>query len=109
MTTTPTVHLNGTPRERLLEQATAAMQALREAVTALQGMSPNGRDYYPQGSAVFEEAMREQREREMVLVTMHDEISAWCERVADAGTPISAPTDPARHPMRGVRDDLFNL
>lgn len=75
MPTTPSIHVNGTPQERLLEQATAAMQALREAVTALQGMSPNGRDYYPQGAAVFEEAMREQREREMSLVTMHDERS----------------------------------
>ena len=87
MPTTPTVHYNGTPRQHLLDQATSAMQALREAVTALQGMSPNGRDYYPQGTPVFEDAMREQREREMALVRIHDEIEAWCGRVAEAPGP----------------------
>lgn len=31
--------------------------------------------------------MREQREREMALVRIHDEIGAWCERVAETPGP----------------------
>lgn len=43
----PTVHMNGTSPEDLLEQLVRAHQAVAGALEALDAASPNGRDYYP--------------------------------------------------------------
>lgn len=61
--TFPTVHLNGTGGERLLEQQRDVCQALHAALDALREASPNGRDYYVQGNDVFAQAAREHRAR----------------------------------------------
>lgn len=45
----PTIHLNGTSKERLIESLCEASQALDLAYSALKQTAPNGRDYYPQG------------------------------------------------------------
>ena len=58
----PTVHLNGTSRDTLLEGYIAALDALRLAREALQAAAPNARDYYMQPNsfalAVEEHAIR---------------------------------------------------
>lgn len=59
----PTIHLNGTSLEYLDEEAVAAAGALRGALAALEGMTVNSRDYYPQGPDAYAEAAREHRER----------------------------------------------
>lgn len=59
----PTIHLNGTSREYLFDEAVAAAGALRGAITALEAMTVNARDYYPQGPDAYPEAAREHRER----------------------------------------------
>jgi hypothetical protein len=59
----PTIHLNGTSRQYLHEEALAASAALRAAVAALEAITVNGRDYYPQGPDAYAEAAREHRER----------------------------------------------
>lgn len=59
----PTIHLNGTSREYLFEEAVAAAGALRGAIAALEGMTVNARDYYPQGPDAYSEAAREHRGR----------------------------------------------
>lgn len=59
----PTIHLNGTSRQYLHEEALAALRALAAAVDALAAMTVNGRDYYPQGPDAYAEAAREHRER----------------------------------------------
>jgi hypothetical protein len=46
----PTIHLNGTSRESLMEDLLGAYHALTEAIAALGRACPNGRDYYPQGN-----------------------------------------------------------
>ena len=55
----PTVHLNGTSREALLEQYTKAHNALEVGLNALCAAAPNGRDYYPQGPDAFAKAQAE--------------------------------------------------
>lgn len=55
----PTVHINGTSKEALLEQAVAVCDAARALLQALVEASPNGRDFYVQGAAVvFGEATK---------------------------------------------------
>lgn len=59
----PTIHLNGTSRQYLHEEALASAFALRAAVASLEAMTVNARDYYPQGPDAYAEAAREHRER----------------------------------------------
>jgi hypothetical protein len=46
----PTIHPNGTTKERLLETIEGASLALKIAEEKLEQTAPNGRDYYPQGT-----------------------------------------------------------
>jgi len=72
----PTIHLNGTSRQYLHEEALAAHRALSAAVDALAAMTVHARDYYPQGADAYAEAAREHRERiervRQVLVEVAD-------------------------------------
>lgn len=61
--TLPTIHLNGTARSDLQEQAGGAMDALRTAMEGLRRMAPNGRDYYPQGNDAITNATRQHQSR----------------------------------------------
>lgn len=56
----PTVHLNGTSREELDKQYRHAVEMLDDAITALP--APNGRDYYPQGQQIINQAMLQRQE-----------------------------------------------
>ena len=62
MTTTkliPMIHLNGSGYANLERDARAASTACEGAYSALRGMAPHGRDYYPLGDAAFEAAAKE--------------------------------------------------
>lgn len=59
----PTIHLNGTSREQLLEQVTEAANALRTALNLIQEAHPNARDYYPQGPTAYRDAEAEHQAR----------------------------------------------
>ena len=70
----PTIHLNGTPVSRLLEEVNEAAQAVRLAVEKLELAGPNGRDYYPQGPEALPQAQKEHRERVQMLTTVRGEL-----------------------------------
>ena len=53
----PTVHLNGTSAESLVEGLNAALDALHEAQRLMCEAAPNGRDYYPQAPLAAGAAM----------------------------------------------------
>ena len=53
----PTIHLNGTSRQSLLDAATEARSAVDEAEIKLREVWPNGRDYYPQGQDAIRHAI----------------------------------------------------
>ncbi len=80
----PTIHLNGSGRQRLLDQCMDATQALVGAIDAVNAMSPNGRDYYPQGSGAIAVATGEHLARLRKLEEIRAEIAALAEAIADA-------------------------
>jgi hypothetical protein len=79
---TPTIHLNGTSRDALLEQATDAGNAIRQAMKAVEDAEPNGRDYYPQGSDALSKAQKEHVARLVKLRSVYDEYAAIAEDIA---------------------------
>jgi hypothetical protein len=50
----PTIHLNGSSKKDLLDELRAAISSIDAAIDATRRTCPNGRDYYPQGSGVFQ-------------------------------------------------------
>ena len=80
--TLPTLHLNGSSRESLLQEYITAMDALRRAVEALQKTSPNGRDYYTQGPDALPKALKEHSLRLHRLADTIHELNTIAEHVA---------------------------
>jgi len=81
--TLPTIHLNGTGAQALLDGYIDAGQAVRAAIDALQAAAPNGRDYYPQGAGVIGWATQEHNERCAKLRAVYAELQALAEHVSD--------------------------
>jgi hypothetical protein len=59
MATIPTIHLNGTSGDTLRDEYWAASQALEIAAETLALATCNGRDFYPQGAAAWDQARHE--------------------------------------------------
>lgn len=74
----PTININGTSGQNLLDQATNAGEALREAFRTLQDMAPNGRDYQTAPVGAYETARSQHNSRMSRL----DDISKEIEEVA---------------------------
>ena len=83
MLTKPTVHMNGTGADELIEGFVECYRALGEAMAAIAKHGPHGRDYYPQGDAALNSALREHRERLQQLDTMRADFLALAEHVQD--------------------------
>lgn len=82
----PTVHLNGTSQDELLDQLTTATQAIREAQKALANAAPNGRDYYVQSDprAIYK-AQDEHCARMQKLTDVLRELEEIAEHIALRG------------------------
>lgn len=52
----PTVHLNGTGQEELIQQQISVMDACTSLLQALRAANPHGRDYYPHGEDALQAA-----------------------------------------------------
>lgn len=70
----PTIHNNGTGSETLVEGYLEASRAVCTAQEALKKIEFNARDYYPQGMEVWDEAVREMRNRLVTLEKMAEEL-----------------------------------
>lgn len=70
----PTVHLNGTSKNGLLEQITEALTALHEAERKLIATAPHGRDYYVQPGDAYAKAEAEHIERVLALRNVISEL-----------------------------------
>lgn len=82
-TMVPTVHLNGTPGERLLDGYRDVLTACRELAQTLENAEPNARDFYVQGDAAIGKAMAEHNARvERIRLTMN-EITSLYDAVDD--------------------------
>lgn len=81
----PTIHLNGTSQNNLLDAVVEARAAVQAAVEALTAASPNGRDYYPQGAGAFEVADGWFRKRIAALSVLADDLQELAMAIADGG------------------------
>lgn len=72
----PTLHLNGTSKERLILDLCTASDALDSAYLALKQTAPNGRDYYPQGPEALSLATRDHMDRLRRLDMIKKEVDA---------------------------------
>ena len=81
----PLVHLNGSGKDHLIDNLCGASQALNGAYEVLRRVCPNGRDYYPLGSAAMARAEQEHRSRLERLDQIKAEIDAMAEAIADQG------------------------
>ncbi len=77
----PTIHLNGTSKERLVSGYEKAHRALRVAGEALSEIEFNPRDYYVQGPQAWPEAVREMDERLKALAKIQNEIETILEEI----------------------------
>ena len=77
----PTVHLNGTSRDALLEQLLEAAHAIHEAGRKLAAAYPNARDYYVQPGAAIAVAMRQHETRMNKLREVAGELETIAERM----------------------------
>jgi len=81
----PPVHLNGSGKERLIDNLCGVSQALNGAYEAMRAICPNGRDYYPLGAVAMARAEREHRSRLERLDQIKAETDAIAEAIADQG------------------------
>jgi hypothetical protein len=80
---TPTLHLNGSSKERLLEDNLQARRLLLEAARALQEAAPHGRDYYVQGGAATQMALAEHHDRMVRIQSVINELDTICLAISD--------------------------
>lgn len=80
----PTLHLNGTSKNALLDQYCDAAHAVDAAITSLCENGPNGRDYYPQGDDAFTQARDQHEARVKKLREVRKELNEIAECIADA-------------------------
>lgn len=79
----PTIHLNGTAGQVLLDQLTEAGNALLDAIKAHERAEPHGRDYYTQSEGMYGKARAQHNERSQKLRDVLTEIQALACMVAD--------------------------
>lgn len=79
----PTIHMNGTSAEELVNLYRDAVLAIDKAKEALARAAPHGRDYYPQGDTVIHEAMGEHFIRRQKLADVQHELEELWEHCAE--------------------------
>lgn len=77
----PTVHLNGTSRESLLDDYRKATQSVIQATNVLCANAPNARDYYVQSADAYTRARAEHMARVAALARVHEELVAIYEAI----------------------------
>lgn len=81
--TKPTIHMNGTSLERLIDDNQRSIDALRNAIETMAQTGPNGRDYYPQGGNAMEDAQNEHRARMQKVQDVMRELETIGEYLGD--------------------------
>jgi hypothetical protein len=77
----PTVHLNGTSADDLIEGLVKARHALNEAMKALMDAAPNGRDYYVQTPSTFSVAQDQHDKRVRAVVAICDDLGEIAQAI----------------------------
>ena len=82
----PTIHLNGTHPQDLADGYVAALRAVNDAIDAVSNVEFNARDYYVHGPDAWKQAVKEMRERVVVLEKLSAEfldLASHCQDAAD--------------------------
>lgn len=79
----PTVHLNGTSAESLIQQYSDAHRAVVAAADSIAKNGPNQRDYYPQGDLAWTCARSQHEVRLQALRRIASELQELCDYVYD--------------------------
>jgi hypothetical protein len=79
----PTVHLNGTSREELIQLRLEAVTAIREAIVALRKAAPHGRDYYVQSPEAYRMARAVWEARLDALENVAEELRSEALEIQD--------------------------
>lgn len=79
----PLIHLNGTNGQDLLDQYSAAMETLSDAIVALRGVDVHGRDYYTINSDAASVAMKEHRARLSSLNTVLQDLEKIATNICE--------------------------
>lgn len=72
----PTIHLNGTSREELVQQRVDVVEALDAVETVIGKAWPHGRDYYPQGPDALVSAQQVWKDRWNAIAEIREEVKA---------------------------------
>lgn len=83
----PTVHLNGTSQNDLLQQLIDATSTLRTAREAMQKAAPNGRDYYVQNDNALRTAIQQHTDRLTKIDEVIADYETIMEGIADQADP----------------------
>lgn len=81
--TPPTVHLNGTGAQSLVESYDKAARAVQQALEECVQSAPNARDYYVQGNEAYVKARDEHDNRMSALRKVRDELQWLATNVRD--------------------------
>jgi hypothetical protein len=81
----PTIHLNGTSKDDLLNALHNLASTLNVAGYEMEKVAPNGRDYYPQGPDAIREALAEHIDRAQRLKAIENEIDALYNAIEEQG------------------------
>lgn len=79
----PTIHLNGTSAEVLLDNVRKALVALDIARTQITNMAPHPRDYYLQGEYAFDSASDSHASMLAKLKDIREEVYKVYEGILD--------------------------
>ncbi len=82
---TPLVHLNGTPKQSLLDPLLKAYEETAILYHELALTAPNGRDYYPLGAQAFEAAREEHFNRLTSVQRIREELEELINAIEAQG------------------------
>jgi hypothetical protein len=82
--TLPTVHMNGTGKQMLLDGYEAAHNKLRELTKSLGQIEFNARDYYPQEVGAWDKALSERQAIYQTLATVEEYLMKHMIHIQDA-------------------------
>lgn len=85
----PTVHLNGTSADDLVEGYCKAQRAICKALITMGDICPHGRDYYPQGDQAYDQARAEHSDRVTRLQSVVAELEQLAEHCANFRRGVS--------------------
>lgn len=79
----PSIHLNGTSKQELLDQYTESAGAVWQAIKTLADNCPNARDYYVQSNDAIKQAIEEHINRLKRLESVHKELMELADYVCE--------------------------